>query len=261
MKRMLIDATGCAIFALVTFSAMLIFLLIADPLADMPEHQETVQIQAAETEPKVELIPKTVSSVETEENTQEDAEQDQTETKQEAETSEITAVSEQYSAQPINAVTPPVVVSADEQEKTISLYVPQDKASNTGMKAWMDYRAITSPSSIQYQLQQSAVTDPETGIRMYDNCYMVALGTYYSQKAGEKFRITLENGFVFNAITGDIKANRDTDSLNQHRNGNIVEFVVDKKVIPDLCRKMGDMSWLNKNFAGKIMRIEKIIES
>lgn len=76
----------------------------------------------------------------------------------------------------------------------IYLDVPMDYVSNSGFKAYMDYRTITSPSSKQYALQQKATTDPETGIRMYDGCYMVALGTYYAQQAGERFHITLTSG-------------------------------------------------------------------
>ena len=140
----------------------------------------------------------------------------------------------------------------------ISLDVPTDYESNTGFKAYMDYRAITSKRSLQYALQQDAYTDPDTGIRMYDNCYMVALGTFYAQQAGERFRITLEDGTVFNAITGDIKADVHTDANQQHRNGNIVEFVVDTSVISQTCKRMGDMSYAG--FQGQIKCIEKLVD-
>lgn len=139
----------------------------------------------------------------------------------------------------------------------ISLDVPTDYESNTGFKAYMDYRAITSKRSLQYALQQDAYTDPDTGIRMYDGCYMVALGTFYAQQAGERFRITLEDGTVFNAITGDIKADVHTDANHQHRNGNIVEFVVDTRVISRTCKRMGDMSYAG--FQGQIKSIEKLV--
>lgn len=140
----------------------------------------------------------------------------------------------------------------------ISLDVPTDYEANTGFKAYMDYRTITSKRSLQYALQQDAYTDPDTGIRMYDGCYMVALGTFYAQQAGERFRITLEDGIVFNAITGDIKADVHTDANHQHRNGNIVEFVVDTRVISRTCKRMGDMSYAG--FQGQIKYIEKLVD-
>lgn len=154
---------------------------------------------------------------------------------------------------------------AEETEKTvetgpsyISFDVPTDYESNTGFKAYMDYRAITSKRSLQYALQQEAYTDPDTGIRMYDGCYMVALGTFYAQQAGERFRITLEDGTAFNAITGDIKADAHTDANHQHRNGSIVEFVVDTRTISQTCKRMGDMSYAG--FRGQIKSVEKLVD-
>jgi len=141
----------------------------------------------------------------------------------------------------------------------VSLDVPMDYESNTGFKAYMDYRTITSPSSKQYALQQEAYTDPDTGIRMYDGCYMVALGTFYAQQAGERFHITLTSGVEFDAITGDIKADIHTDTMHQHRNGNIVEFVVDTRCISRTCKVMGDMSWAG--FKGQVAKIEKLSAS
>lgn len=146
----------------------------------------------------------------------------------------------------------------DTYDPYISLDVPMDYESNTGFKAYMDYRTITSPSSKQYAMQQEAYTDPETGIRMYDGCYMVALGTFYAQQAGERFHITLTSGIEFDAITGDIKADIHTDEMHQHRNGNIVEFVVDTKTISKTCKVMGDMSYAG--FEGQVEKIEKLVE-
>lgn len=139
---------------------------------------------------------------------------------------------------------------------TKALAVPTAYSANTGFKSYMDYRVLTNPRTGQYALQQKAYTD-EQGFRIYDGCYMVALGTYYSQSVGQRFRITLEDGRSFMAITGDIKSDAHTDSLHQHRHGNIVEFIVDQRRISKTCRRMGDMSYAG--FSGRILSIEKIL--
>ncbi len=128
---------------------------------------------------------------------------------------------------------------------------------NSAQKTYMSYKAITNQSSKQWKLQQEAITD-EYGFRRYEGCYMVALGTYYTgQECGKKFKITLDTGVSFNVITGDVKSDKHTDELHQHRNGNIVEFIVDTNNIPSKCKTTGDMSYANDNmFQGKISKIE-----
>lgn len=137
-------------------------------------------------------------------------------------------------------------------------------------KAYMDYRTITSPSSTQYKMQNdpNTYTDAE-GFRKYTDAtgeeyYMVALGSYYTgDSCGKKFRITLDNGQAFNAVTGDVKADIHTNSTHQYRdNGtvtNVVEFIVDSNAIPDTCKKMGSMSYAGEGaFKGNIAKIELI---
>lgn len=131
-------------------------------------------------------------------------------------------------------------------------------AASTGFKSFMDYRAITSPSSDQYAMQQSAWTD-ELGFRRYGDYYMVAMGNYYADyHCGNTFRITLTNGNSFDVIIGDVKADCDTDALKQHMNGNVIEFIVDSDVIPDMVWTMGDMSYASDAFTGNIVSIVAI---
>ena len=126
------------------------------------------------------------------------------------------------------------------------------------MKTYMSYKAITCKTSKQWVLQQEAETD-ELGFRRLDGMYMIALGTYYSKSAGEIFRITLDTGFQFMAITGDVKSDMDTDPLHQHRNGNIVEFIVDTTLMDPIARKTGNISdTAGANFSGKVIAIEHI---
>ncbi len=153
--------------------------------------------------------------------------------------------------------TPPPAEAADKPAEPTGVFleVPSAYSANTGFKSFMDYRAITNRRSRQYALQQQAHTD-EQGFRVYDGYYMVALGTFYAQSVGERFRITLEGGQSFLAITGDIKSNAHTDSRHQHRGGNIIEFIVDRRAISGMCLRMGDMSYAG--FSGRIASIEKL---
>lgn len=130
-------------------------------------------------------------------------------------------------------------------------------AEATSFKAWMSYRAITNKASDQWALQQDAWTDAD-GFRRYgdEGYYMVALGTYYASRCGKTFDITFEGGETIRCIVGDIKADIHTDPLHQHRNGNVVEFIVDGGVISKLCKRMGDMSYAKgANLVGKPTRI------
>ena len=139
----------------------------------------------------------------------------------------------------------------------VSFSVPK---AETGAKRWMDYRTITARSSMQWKLQQDAWTD-EYGFRRYGDYYMIAMGTYYAKQCGKLFEITLENGFTFLGLISDIKQDAHTDSLNQHRYGNVVEFIVDKDQIPTMAKRMGDMSYAFDAMNAKIASIKEIKEN
>jgi hypothetical protein len=133
-------------------------------------------------------------------------------------------------------------------------------SGDTAFKSYMSYRAITNTRSAQYQLQQQCWTDDE-GLRRYQDDYVIAIGTYYADHIGERFKITLDTGESFTAVVGDFKANRHTDSKNQYYdtgNGkkNVVEFVVDTRELNRKARRMGDISYIS-GFEGNIKSIEK----
>lgn len=130
---------------------------------------------------------------------------------------------------------------------------------DTAFKSYMSYRAITNTRSAQYQLQQKCWTDDE-GLRRLNDDYVIALGTYYAEYIGERFKITLDTGESFTAVIGDFKADRHTDSKHQYYdsgNGrkNIVEFVVDTHELNRKARRMGDISYIS-GFEGNIKSIE-----
>lgn len=136
---------------------------------------------------------------------------------------------------------------------------------DTSFKTYMDYRKITDKSSAQYMLQMEAYTD-DMGLRKYEDHYIVAMGTYYSDNVGDTFKITLDNDTSFNVIIGDIKADCHTDSQNMYspvydENGdfvsaNVIEFIVDTNKLDRSVTKLGTVSAYD-NFKGNIIKIER----
>lgn len=136
---------------------------------------------------------------------------------------------------------------------------------DTSFKTYMDYRKITDKTSAQYMLQMEAHTD-DMGLRKYEDHYIVAMGTYYSDNVGDTFKITLDNDTSFNVIIGDIKADCHTDSKNMYspvydQNGNlisanVIEFIVDTKKLDRSVKRLGTVSAYD-DFKGNIVKIER----
>ena len=126
------------------------------------------------------------------------------------------------------------------------------------MKSYMSYKAITNTRSKQYQLQKQAVTDPNTGIRIIDGDYCIAIGSGWGCAVGDKILVTLQGGKTFNAIVADLKADAHTNSDNKtttHDNS-VVEFVVDIKTLPKDIRICGNVGTLDQ-FSGGVVSITK----
>ena len=157
---------------------------------------------------------------------------------------------------------PEDVTDIDEPDMSIELITYQERdlplKSGGEFKTYMDWRKITNVLSDQYALQRLAVTDDQ-GFRRYQNRYLIAVGSYYSTTIGTEFRITLSSGKVFHAIVGDLKKDIHTDPNNQYIpiNGNIIEFIVDTKVLRPEIKRAGDIS--KEGFIGKIIKIEEVI--
>jgi hypothetical protein len=145
-----------------------------------------------------------------------------------------------------------------ETKTLLSMGLP---AVSGATKTYAIYTAVTARRSPQYKLLHSdkCTTDEETGIRMYEGCYCVALGSYYGTKIGTKYRITFSSGNSINVILCDQKANRHTDSNHQYavNNKDIVEFYVVKSMIPKGIR--GDYGRLPQ-FSGSVVSIEKYVD-
>ena len=129
-------------------------------------------------------------------------------------------------------------------------------------KTYAYYTAVTARNSPQYRLLNSeeCYTDPETGIRMVDGCYCVALGSYYGTRIGTKYRITFSTGTAIDVILCDQKADRHTDSRHQYavNNKDIVEFYVEGSKMPRIIRNRGNFGIIEK-FSGSVVSIEKYV--
>lgn len=132
-------------------------------------------------------------------------------------------------------------------------------------KTFAYYKAVTARSSPQYKLLNSeeCYTDEETGIRMVDGFYCIALGSFYGTKIGTKYRITLQDGEEIkelNCILCDQKANRHTDEKHQYavKNKDIMEFYIEKGKLPrGIAGSYGNL----EQFRGDIVKIEQYPET
>lgn len=133
----------------------------------------------------------------------------------------------------------------------------EGKELNFGtFKSYMDYRAITNKTSLQYKLQERAHTDYQ-GLRRLDSYYMIANGSYYGE-IGAIYRITLSDGIAFEAVKSDAKSDIHTDDENKISlsDGSVIEFIVDMEQLEIDAIHSGDISSIG--FSGHIVSIERI---
>lgn len=122
--------------------------------------------------------------------------------------------------------------------------------SSETFKSWMPYTAITNRSSDQWALQIEAVTDKNYGFRMIDGYILVAMGAEYGP-VGTKYIIQFEDKKVINAMIGDIKHEGCTSTPD----GSMIEFIVDKDIVPESIVRSGNF---NDLFKGEIVSIALI---
>lgn len=132
----------------------------------------------------------------------------------------------------------------------------------SNMKYCTDYRWYGIEGTPHNKMQNLSYTD-EIGCRRYNNDYCVALGSFYSERIGDRFEITLENGNVFTIITGDMKADCDTDITNMYTPcvnyeneycANIIEFIIDEEIISDEVCNYGSLDY-HEEFKGDIVKM------
>lgn len=144
--------------------------------------------------------------------------------------------------------------------------------SDGHFKSFMDYRAITDPTSPQFALLRSPniVTSPQ-GLRCYmlDNqeLPLVAVGSGVSETIGQRLNITIQTApdqeTTIQAVVGDLKANIHTDPATHTYHlvdKSVVEFLVDTPRLNQaepLAAKMGNLSYTqNGQLNGVVARID-----
>lgn len=126
---------------------------------------------------------------------------------------------------------------------------------NSGFKSYMPYTAITNKESEQYELQQKAYTG-NYGIRMVDDRYCVALGSYFKKEIGTHLDLVLENGTIIKCVLGDIKSTMHTKEDNiTSFNGCVSEFIIDPDHLPNKAKILGDMSYCDDRWNSSIVKI------
>lgn len=141
------------------------------------------------------------------------------------------------------------------QPTTVNAKVTYDVPSDNSFKAYMDYRTITSTGSKQYKLQELCSTN-NIGLRMYDNRYVVAIGTGYNAPVGTYIDVGLDNGTTLHCVVGDIKQDCHTDPTNKYvlGNGNAIEFIVDSSCLIPEAKTSGSVGNVDK-FKGDVVTI------
>lgn len=132
----------------------------------------------------------------------------------------------------------------------------------TDRKVCTNYTVYGILGTPHNRMQLAAWTD-ELGCRRYGDFYIVGLGSAYADRIGETFEVELETGVVFKIITGDMKADCDTDITNRYGpcinyNGencaNVLEFIVDREVLSKGAYQWGGVDYYEK-FKGNIVRM------
>lgn len=134
-------------------------------------------------------------------------------------------------------------------------------------KSYMDYRAVTDPSSTQYWfIKEEMEVDPLTGFLLDKDGFIgVALGSYYGE-IGDRYYFTLETGVVLPVVKVDEKADKDTDATGCYHisDGSVIEFVIDAGVANEFYGYYANGLVLQGNFAnysiydGNIIKAEKV---
>ena len=142
-------------------------------------------------------------------------------------------------------------------EEEAPQWIEMDVPSNNSFKSYMGAHKITDTSSAQYQLK-SEYLDSACGIKLVDgDCYVIALGSYYTTTIGTRVDLVMDNGSVVRCVVGDIKADKDTDETNrQHSIDNsVVEFIVNTNTLSSEAKSHGDCSWADPRLMGEIKTI------
>ena len=129
--------------------------------------------------------------------------------------------------------------------------------NTTGFKSFMDFKTITDKTTKQYELQNTYAYTGNYGIRMANNRYCIALGTYYGAEIGQYVDLVLDNDVTIHCILADIKDDKHTDSNNivTLHNGCATEFIIDGDMLLDSVKIYGDISYSDSNWGSPVKEV------
>jgi hypothetical protein len=160
-------------------------------------------------------------------------------------------------AKPAELVEKPIEEEKVEEKKPAAAGSTRSVPSvSQDFKSYTAYTALSRKSSQWKKIQTIAYSDTN-GLRKVGDYYCVAMGSYYSTTLGDLFKITTNQGNVFEIIICDFKSDRHTNSTHQYtaRNQCITEFYVDYSCFNSAARRAGSISAID-GFGGKITSIE-----
>ena len=151
-------------------------------------------------------------------------------------------------------------VHSDYFRKYKAKYKEYSSPSSNTFKSFEDADCISNNTSLgQGRLKKKYHLDNNTGVWIVGDRYCIAVGSYYTKTIGKKIDIVLKHNnktHVLKCITADSKADKDTVSKHRiHKDGSVVEFVVNTSSLPQKAKVMGDISYAGKKFKGKISKI------
>lgn len=127
----------------------------------------------------------------------------------------------------------------------------------TGFKSFMDHNTITNVNSKQYEIQNTYAITGEYGIRMVDNRYCIALGSYFNCDIGQYVDLILNNGTVIPCVLSEFKDDAHTDYYNiiTLQNGCMSEFIVDINSLNSDVKNHGDISYCNDDWNSPVVSV------
>ena len=175
-----------------------------------------------------------------------------------------------YTVNFVDEAYPPRFIEETIEDKPTTTYSSLDVPDiDSTFKAYMSYKKITDKTSNQYRfISEHSYIDTEGFLRysanveygIKEDCYLIALGSFYGTEIGTVYRITTDLGNVFYGVLGDCKDDKHTDSNNQYTTVgtyNVVEFIVDTDTLNKDVKYHGSANWYEP-LKGNIINIERI---
>lgn len=151
-------------------------------------------------------------------------------------------------------------LAADEEEVYQPIGIQYDLPYYTdynGFKSYMSYRAICLNGSNELYLQRNYAITDENGLRIINNRYCVAMGTYFNLSIGQYFDLVLANGTVIPCIMSDTKSDKHTDSNNVYtvHSNCCSEFIVDTTYLSQNVKNRGNISYVFEEWNSPVVSV------